>query len=185
MSETLKKPLLYSDGEQALRYGVTAASHPPFYNDRIWNMGLDVIDGYLILLGNNSQAAEQDRELQFQALVSGNVVSACFGVSTVDRTVSPGDRQGVAEAKAYLQRCSALPEPRRSQMQLLAVSAYRELFLQVRDYKKANPDTSSFSLSLFLCCLPAPVADVGASSARQQCVDEINAAFAKFVNTTE
>ena len=133
----LHKPLL-NEGSPLImkKEGVPAIL---FDQASIFALAPHIVDGYLILLGKPEAAtgasckpdglSDGDLDLQFQALSSGNVLDACFGVQASSPTAA-SNAKAAKEAKEFLTGLALLPEPKGRQVKRLAVAAYAEAHLK-------------------------------------------------------
>ena len=183
----LHKPLL-NEGSPLImkKEGVPAIL---FDQASIFALAPHIVDGYLILLGKPEAAtgasckpdglSDGDLDLQFQALSSGNVLDACFGVQASSPTAA-SNAKAAKEAKEFLTGLALLPEPKGRQVKRLAVAAYAEIFLKVKEHKQATEGAGKGGMAFVCCCLPSPIGE--SEPLKQKCLAEINAAFSMFVD---
>ena len=115
----LRKPLTNSHNDEIILYDQTA----------MWEIKSHIADGYVSLLKTD------DKELAFFALTQGNVVDACFGISSFAKD---RDHKGAAfarKAKGLIDQAADTSEG----VKKTAVETYRKAFetlIQTHDKKK-------------------------------------------------
>jgi len=136
-----------------------------------------VANGFVVLLSNGETKTEQnkkkkkskkkkknDNSLAFMALTSGNVLDACFGVSTANRTGDTPAKRNAQAAKELLDTCATTDKFRD-----IAVEAYHDAFLVVVDH-----DQQMNKLNCFTRCFRA-------GKIRNETEEKLKTAFSKLV----
>mmetsp|Transcript_8365 Transcript_8365/g.20128 ORF Transcript_8365/g.20128 Transcript_8365/m.20128 type:complete len:164 (-) Transcript_8365:134-625(-) len=122
-----------------------------------------VAQGYITLLGGN--CADADPALSFLALTQGNVIDACFGVSSasISRGEVTPNMQSARTAKALLDECAL--NSTREQFQQLAVTSYKNAFEEVVAHNQRRSKLNCITR----CCRPKKV--------RKKAEQQLKAAF--------
>lgn len=138
-----------------------------------------IAQGYVVLLNgrpppprssskkkrkSKNKQDDENLNLAFMALTSGNVIDSCFGVVTSSMRGDTPAQRSVREAKTLLEECDVNDAFRRT-----AVDAYCEAFVLVIRYH-----TEMKKLNCFTRCFRA-------KSIRRDTIDDIRTAFSSLV----